>query len=178
MVRRKKKKKSKIKVIFIILFIIIIIGGISIFMFLNNKKDNKQEEKDTKEKVKTEEKTEENVNSNLEKAPNNTGEFANLPDGEYVTDKGYTVTIENGISYVDGYLIVNKTYKLPENYQPNDPYQAVTGDWCINCINKEVMEAFNEMQSDATSIGLNIYIASGYRGYNNQTNLYNNYVKN
>ena len=178
MIRRKKKKKSKIKVIFIILFIIIIIGGISIFMFLNNKDDNKQEEKNTKEKVKTEEKeeTEENVNSNLEKAPNNTGEFASLPDGEYVTDKGYTVTIENGISYVDGYLIVNKTYKLPENYQPNDPYQAVTGDWCINCINKEVMEAFNEMQSDATSLGLNIYIASGYRGYNNQTNLYNNYV--
>ena len=159
MVRRKKKKKSKIKVIFIILLIIIIIGGISVFMLLNNKKNNNA---DNKEKIQTEEKQEQNVNSNLEKAPNNTQEFANLSDGKYITDKGYTLTIKDGVSYIDGYLIVNKTYKLPDNYQPNDPYQAVTGDWCINCINKEVMEAFNTMQSDAASVGL--------------TNLYNNYV--
>ena len=39
------------------------------------------------------------------------------------------------------------------------------------------MEAFNLMQADSKAIGLNIYIASGYRSYNYQTKLYNNYVK-
>ena len=38
------------------------------------------------------------------------------------------------------------------------------------------MKSFQEMKSDAMILGLNIYISSGYRGYNNQKTLYNNYV--
>ena len=38
------------------------------------------------------------------------------------------------------------------------------------------MNSFNLMRSDASSIGLNIYIASGYRSYTYQENLYNNYT--
>lgn len=121
---------------------------------------------------------EENTNettSNLENAPLNNQEYKNLIDGEYLTSKGYTLKIENGIASIDGQLIVNKTYSIPESYQPTDPYQAITTERCNNCINKEVMEAFKLMQSDATSIGLNIYIASGYRSYSYQERLYNNY---
>ena len=33
------------------------------------------------------------------------------------------------------------------------------------------------MLKDATAKGLNIYIASGYRSYNYQVNVYNRYVK-
>ena len=178
MVRRKRKLKKKVKVIFIILFIIIIIiGGIGIFMLLNNKSNNKENSSKSKEVITSkEEKQDEDINANLESAPQNTSEFSALGDGEYITDKGYTLTIKNGLSYIDGNLIVNKTYSLPETYKPEDPYTEISGDWCTNCINKEVMKSFQEMKSDALSLGLNIYISSGYRGYNNQKTLYNNYV--
>ena len=39
------------------------------------------------------------------------------------------------------------------------------------------MSAWNTMLKDATAKGLNIYIASGYRSYNYQVNVYNRYVK-
>ena len=38
------------------------------------------------------------------------------------------------------------------------------------------MAAFKLMQADASSIGLNIYISSGYRSYKYQETLYNNYT--
>lgn len=148
-------------------------------MLFNNKDDKsvlKNDDVKQDEPINTDANIDKNVSNNLEHAPANNQEFSNLSDGEYVTDKGYTVVIKNGLTYVDDYLIVNKTYKLPEDYKPENPYQAITSDWGPNLIDKDVMTAFKEMQSDATSIGLNIYIASGYRGYNNQTNLYNNYV--
>lgn len=179
MKRKKRKFKKGFKVIFIVFFIIILVGGIGIYMFLNNR-ENEKLDNDKKVKqgdnIDTGSGEEKGVSNDLEKAPLNNQEFANLQDGEYVTDKGYTVTIKNGLTYVDGYLIVNKTYKLPDDYKPENPYQAITGDWGPNMIDKDVMAAFKQMQSDATSLGLNIYIASGYRGYNNQTSLYNNYV--
>lgn len=115
------------------------------------------------------------ANSTLDNAPSNSLEYSNLEDGEYLTSKGYTLKIENGIAYVDGHLIVNKTYSIPFDYVPSNPYQNITGDKCNNCINKEVMDAFKLMQSDASSVGLNIYISSGYRSYSYQERLYNNY---
>ena len=33
------------------------------------------------------------------------------------------------------------------------------------------------MQADAKALGLNIYIASGYRPYVSQNKIYNNYIK-
>lgn len=177
--KKKRRLKKKIKVIFVFFLIIILIGGISIYMLLNNKENNLEENKNIKPKNKIQEEvkaSDDDVSSNLEKAPANTTEFANLEDGDYITEKGYTLTIKNGLPYIEGNLIANKTYKLPEDYKPENPYSAITGDWCTNCINTEVMQAFKQMQSDAISLGLNIYIASGYRGYNNQNTLYNNYV--
>ena len=126
MVRRKRKLKKKVKVIFIILFIIIIIGGISIFMLLNKKLDNEEDNVKQKEVTTSNvEKNDEDISANLESAPQNTGEFSSLEDGDYITEKGYTLTIKNGLSYIDGNLIVNKTYSLPETYKPEDPYTEI-----------------------------------------------------
>ena len=116
------------------------------------------------------------ANSTLDKAPTNSEEYINLSDVEYLTDKGYTLKIENGTATIDGLLIVNKTYSLPSTFKPTNPSQEVTAERCSNCIDKEVLNAFNLMKSDATSIGLNIYIASGYRSYTYQEKLYNNYT--
>ena len=79
------------------------------------------------------------------------------------TSNGHSITVKDGITYIDGILIANKTYSLPSTYNPGG-------------ITDEVMSAFNKMAADAKSVGLNIFIASGFRSYDIQTTLYNNYV--
>lgn len=102
------------------------------------------------------------TNVNLGKAPLNNSEYKELSDGEYLTDKGYTLKIENGSAYIDGLLIVNKTYSLPSSYGGN--------------LTDDVMDAFYLMNADATALGLKLWIQSGYRSYYTQNTLYNNYV--
>lgn len=104
------------------------------------------------------------------------GNGIEMIDGTYTTSKGYTLIIKNGIAYVDGTLIVNKTYSLPSSYKPQNPYTSVSGEYCNDCIDKDGMEAFKLMKADATALGLNIYISSGYRSWNNQNSIYNYYV--
>lgn len=80
----------------------------------------------------------------------------------FTTSKGFKVVTKNGITYIDGYLIVNKTYTLPSSYG--------------NGLTNATTEAFNKMQAAAKVDGLNIYISSGFRSYSYQKNLYNSYV--
>lgn len=79
------------------------------------------------------------------------------------TSKGYTIEIRNGIYYVNGILIANKSYSLPSSYHPG----GLVSDFTTN---------FNKMASDALNSGVNLRIISGFRSYNTQVNLYNNYV--
>ena len=79
----------------------------------------------------------------------------------------------SGIKYVDGILIVNKSYGLSKDYVPTN---ANGSDYCKECLTSQTMEAFNNMKADAMSIGLNLYIASGYRSYSYQSGLYQRYV--
>ena len=95
------------------------------------------------------------------------------------TSKGYTLKIIDGVAYIDGILIVNKTYSLPSSYETQDAYKDLSGSYnSTEFLTKDTMNAFKEMQSDASNLGLNLYIASGYRSYDNQYNLYNSYVAN
>lgn len=84
------------------------------------------------------------------------------PDKTFTTSKGFSGFTKNGITYIDGILIANKTYSLPSNYG--------------NGITSETQSAFNKMKDDAASQGLNIYIISGFRSYNTQNTIYNNYI--
>lgn len=79
----------------------------------------------------------------------------------------------NGVTYVDGIMIVNKTYALPETYRPTNSGEY---EYCTTCLTEETLNAFSAMQADAGAIGLNLYISSGFRSYSYQQNLYNNYV--
>ena len=188
MKKRRRKRKKKIRAVLIILpIIMIIIGGIVIVKKTNlfdNKNDKpKIENKDDLNKENNEEETisknddESNpTTSTLNKAPLSNIEYQNLEDGEYLTEKGYTLKIENKIATIDGMLIVNKTFSLPNSFKPTNPKQQITTEVCNSCLDIEVMEAFNLMKSDATSIGLNIWIQSGYRSYTYQDTIYNNYV--
>ena len=144
-------------------------------MIANSTFKDKKEPTIKEKKTKKEEVTKDTT-IELEKAPKTNQEYKNLKDGEYITEKGYHLSIKEGIAYIENYIIVNKTYSLPSDFKPQNPAANITEDKCNNCINKDAMEAFRLMKSDATSIGLNIYISSGYRSYNYQERLYNNYV--
>ena len=80
----------------------------------------------------------------------------------FKTSKGFTGKVVAGVTYIDGYLVVNKTYDLPSDY----------GDGLTD----ETVNAFNKMNDDAIKEGLNLYISSGYRSYSTQNSIYNSYV--
>ena len=89
----------------------------------------------------------------------------------------YEIKTIDGVTFVDGILIVNKTYPLPNDYVPKDTYKDATGfKYCSECLNTDAYNEFNEMKSDAIALGLNIWIQSGYRSYELQDELYNSYV--
>ena len=74
------------------------------------------------------------------------------------------LVVKDGITYVDGIMIVNKTYSLPSSYNPGG-------------LTDEFMDAFYEMQSAASLDGISLFVASGFRSYEYQEDLYNAYVK-
>lgn len=79
------------------------------------------------------------------------------------TEKGFVIEHIDGKTYIDGVLIANKTYSLPESYNPGG-------------LLPECKDAFALMQRDAAAKGLNIYISSGFRSYASQKSIYNRYV--
>ena len=81
----------------------------------------------------------------------------------FTTSKGFSGKVVNGVTYIDGVLIANKTYSLPESYG--------------NGLTSATQNAFNKMKSDASGQGFDLYIGSGYRSYYDQKYIYNNYVK-
>lgn len=66
-------------------------------------------------------------------------------------------------TYIQGILVVNKTYALPSTYAPGDLEPIVKSQFAV-------------MQKDAAALGLNLYISSGYRSYDYQKRIYNNNV--
>lgn len=73
------------------------------------------------------------------------------------------IVTENGLTYVDGVLIVNKKYSLPNTYNPGE--------------NKEAYSWLQKMQNEATKHGCKLSFVSGFRSYYDQQYIYNNYVK-
>ena len=81
----------------------------------------------------------------------------------FTTSKGYSGEVKNGITYIDGVLIANKTYKLPSTYYPGG-------------LTSNTQNAFNNLKNDASKEGYNLFVGSGFRSYNDQKYIYNNYV--
>lgn len=80
----------------------------------------------------------------------------------YRTSKGYTVIIQNGIATINDIVIVNKSYSLPS--------------WYGSGLTSETNNAFLSMQQDASKKGINLFIASGFRSYQSQVDVYQKWV--
>ena len=92
------------------------------------------------------------------------------------TSKGYTIEKKDGVYFIDGYLIVNKSYALSEDFIPENTHLKISDELCISCIDKEAYKKWLIMKNDAAAIGLNISISSGYRSFGYQKDIYNGYV--
>ena len=79
-----------------------------------------------------------------------------------VTVKENIKKTENGLTYINGILIVNKKYSLPSNYNPG--------------VDQTASNALKELQQGASNAGYSMPLLSGFRSYSRQETLYNNYV--
>ena len=85
------------------------------------------------------------------------------PDRTFKTSKGFKGVVKDGVTYIDGILIANKTYALPSSYNPG----GLTQDFLNN---------FNTMKSAANAEGVDFDIFSGFRSYNTQKSTYQGWV--
>ncbi|MFJ3391023.1 MULTISPECIES: D-alanyl-D-alanine carboxypeptidase family protein [unclassified Lysinibacillus] len=85
---------------------------------------------------------------------------------EQKTDKnGYVPnqTLPTEPTYIKGILLANKIYPLPSTFAPEE--------------NPEARQALNKMFAAAKQQGFDLVAFSGYRSFEYQTTLYNNYAK-
>ena len=76
------------------------------------------------------------------------------------------------------YTLVNKFYYLDSNFVPDD-LVTVSGIYARDSatIKKVAYDNFVKMADDMRKLGMTIKVTTGYRSYNFQSTLYNNYVK-
>ena len=72
-------------------------------------------------------------------------------------------TLPSEPTYINGILLANKKYPLPSTYAPD--------------VDPEAKSALDTMLASAEKDGFNLIAFSGYRSFEYQTTLYNNYVK-
>lgn len=83
----------------------------------------------------------------------------------FVTDKGFKGNIDrNGVTTVDGTVIVNNDIQLPSSYAPG--------------INGAAYNAFVELQNAAAADDIRLYMAYGFRSYAVQNSRYATMVRN
>ena len=153
--------KVLIAVIIFLIFYILKVGGIKLIDKRQVKVDNNITKKDTSIK-------------------SSTTQVTTTSSTTTTTKKKQDVSVSNntdGLKIIDGILIVNKSYPLPKDYVPTNTYKDATGlNYCSECINVDAYEKYKMMKADMASLGMNIWIQSGYRSYSLQESLYNKYV--
>lgn len=153
--------KVLIAVIIFLIFYILKVGGIKLIDKRQVKVDNNISNKNTSIK-------------------SSTTQVTTTSSTTTTTKKKQDVSVSNntdGLKIIDGILIVNKSYPLPKDYVPTNTYKDATGlNYCSECINVDAYEKYKLMKADMASLGMNIWIQSGYRSYSLQESLYNKYV--
>lgn len=166
----KKSKKSKIRIITAVVLIFSINFVIYNYLNLKDNKNTITNIKDTKK---------DNVLTNYDIIPVNDEAEDNKVILNGSTKTGAKIETKDGVTKIDGIIIVNKDYSIKDTYIPTNTYKKVNEDTksCATCIIREVYDAFTFMQEAAKEKDLKLWIQSGYRSYNYQKMLYENYVK-
>lgn len=139
---------------------------------INNNEKNKNNEIDNVENIETKEEV-----KTTQKVVNNTDDTTKSNNTKIINNGNHEITQVDGVYYVDGYMIVNKTYALPSDYKPRNPHMQINNSkYGSSYIDEDVYKNFEIMKADALALGLNIWIQSGYRSYSFQEELYNYYV--
>ena len=76
----------------------------------------------------------------------------------------------------DTLMIVNKHYKIEDNYKPDNLVTVHSEHGYPNKIREDVYEEFKKMYNAAKNDNVSIFIASPYRSYSDQNALYTYYV--
>lgn len=87
-------------------------------------------------------------------------------DGHYEKNKN-----QKGLTVVNDVLVVNKTHALPKDYRPLPKGQGQ------EVLYGEAAKAFVKMQKEAKKEGISLFLCSGYRDYDYQAKLFNQYAK-
>ena len=149
-------KKSRIQLIIGAIISAVLI--LSIFVLINYK--NKQvEEGSDLGKPSLEEAVDEQKDEAEQKVPDVAEEPEVQPD-----ENGYipNQTLPTEPTYINGILLANKRYPLPSTYAPD--------------VDSEAKGALDTMLAAAKKDGFDLVAFSGYRSFEYQTTLYNNYV--
>ena len=87
----------------------------------------------------------------------------NSKEGDYAftTANGHRAEIRGGITYIDGTIIVNKSFSIPSDYAPG--------------FSNEVYYAFYDMVDAAYEDGVSLWAVSDYRSWEEQDELYRYY---
>lgn len=164
---KKVVNKVLIAVIIFLIFYILKVGGVKLIEKTNDKKEVKVSNNMSKEKTTIKSSTTQTTTTSTTTTTT-------------TTKKKQDVSVSSnteGLKIIDGILIVNKSYPLPKDYVPTNTYKDATGlNYCSECINVDAYEKYKLMKADMASLGMNIWIQSGYRSYNLQESLYNKYV--
>ena len=100
------------------------------------------------------------------------GEQTAVPQEEWIMDVPDLTSLDSIT------LIVNKQHGLPEDYEPQDLVTPeVTLAKSSITLRAQAAEAIRVMFDAAAEEGISLMIGSGYRSYEYQKNLYNNYVE-
>ena len=149
----RKRKQNDFKIVIILIFIVALIITVIYFSLKNN----------GNESVPVSASVAESSSFSTDSSFSQSTSFSTEQTNEQPASEHKTEVID-GRTYIDGILIVNKTYSLPSNYDPG--------------LSQETLTAFETMQSDAANDGINLYICSGYRSYADQQYQYNIHVEN
>lgn len=144
--RAEQRKRDRQQAIaFLIIFALVVTGSIAYFISSGSKDDKKD-------------------NTQVQQSVTDSEKKSKQDDSIELENTSHKTEVIEGVTYIDGILIANKSYYLPSTFDPGfDP---------------EAEQAFNDLAQAASNDGLFLYICSAYRSYADQEYQYNVFAQN
>ena len=156
---KRARDKLRAEIIIVLAAIIVIILICSVIIHIGKRKQESAQFVNIKTEDSSAAEELEDITEQMEKNTNEVISEKSPFPGEAV---GHKLVQIDGVTYVDGIMIVNKTFALPQSFAPG--------------LQPEAEEAFNNMAAAAWGDGVSIWICSGYRSFEDQDALFREYA--